>query len=71
MMSTPDCFRLERELGQGGMATVYLVHNLKHDRKVTLKVLRSELAAVQKGRIDGESIGRWDGLDFSHADLPP
>jgi len=33
-------------LGQGGMATVYLAHDVKHDRKVALKVLRPELAAV-------------------------
>ncbi|HWA57871.1 MAG TPA: protein kinase [Gemmatimonadales bacterium] len=39
-------YRLERELGQGGMATVYLAHDLKHDRKVAIKVLRPELAAV-------------------------
>ena len=37
---------MERELGSGGMATVYLAHDLKHDRKVALKVLRPELAAV-------------------------
>jgi serine/threonine-protein kinase len=37
---------IERELGAGGMATVYLARDLKHDRKVALKVLRSELAAV-------------------------
>jgi TolB-like protein/tetratricopeptide (TPR) repeat protein len=36
---------LERELGRGGMATVYLAHDLKHDRPVALKVLRPELAA--------------------------
>ena len=41
-----DRYRLERELGQGGMATVYLAQDLKHDRSVALKVLRPELAAV-------------------------
>jgi Tol biopolymer transport system component/tRNA A-37 threonylcarbamoyl transferase component Bud32 len=39
-------YRVERELGQGGMATVYLAHDLKHDRQVAIKVLRPELAAV-------------------------
>jgi serine/threonine-protein kinase len=39
-------YLLERELGQGGMATVYLAQDLKHDRKVALKVLKPELAAV-------------------------
>ena len=41
-----DRYRIERELGAGGMATVYLAHDLKHDRPVALKVLRPELAAV-------------------------
>jgi serine/threonine-protein kinase len=41
-----DRYRLERELGAGGMATVYLAHDLKHDRKVAIKVLRPELAAA-------------------------
>jgi len=39
-------YRIERELGQGGMATVYLAEDLKHGRKVALKVLKPELAAV-------------------------
>ncbi|HEX9632034.1 MAG TPA: serine/threonine-protein kinase [Gemmatimonadales bacterium] len=37
---------MDRELGANGMATVYLAQDLKHDRKVALKVLRPELAAV-------------------------
>ena len=41
-----DRYRIERELGQGGMATVYLAQDVKHDRKVALKVLKPELAAV-------------------------
>jgi len=39
-------YRIERELGTGGMATVYLAEDLKHDRKVALKLLKPELAAV-------------------------
>jgi serine/threonine-protein kinase len=39
-------YRLERELGRGGMATVYLTHDLKHDRPVALKVLHPEIAAA-------------------------
>ena len=41
-----DRYVLERELGRGGMATVYLARDLKHDRLVALKVLRPELAAT-------------------------
>jgi serine/threonine protein kinase len=37
---------IERELGSGGMATVYLAHDKKHDRKVAIKILHAELAAV-------------------------
>jgi len=40
-----DRYKLERELGRGGMATVYLAQDLKHDRLVALKVLHPELAA--------------------------
>ena len=39
-------YDVERELGAGGMATVYLAHDLRHDRQVAIKVLRPELAAV-------------------------
>jgi len=44
--SLADRYRIERELGQGGMATVYLAHDVRHDRKVALKVLRPELSAI-------------------------
>jgi serine/threonine-protein kinase len=39
-------YQIERHIGEGGMATVYLARDLKHDRKVAVKVLRPELAAV-------------------------
>ena len=41
-----DHYTLERELGRGGMATVYLAHDVHHDRPVALKVLHPELAAA-------------------------
>jgi len=44
-----DRYTIEREIGRGGMATVYLAHDPKHDRLVALKVLRPELAAVLGG----------------------
>jgi eukaryotic-like serine/threonine-protein kinase len=39
-------YRLEHEIGAGGMATMFLAEDLRHDRRVALKVLRPELAAV-------------------------
>ena len=44
-----DRYRIERELGAGGMATVYLAHDLKHDRSVAIKVLHPELGAALGG----------------------
>ncbi|MGD2124412.1 MAG: protein kinase [Gemmatimonadota bacterium] len=41
-----DRYAIESEIGSGGMATVYLAQDLKHDRKVAVKVLKPELAAV-------------------------
>ena len=39
-------YRMERHLGEGGMASVYLAEDLRHDRKVAPKLLKPELAAV-------------------------
>jgi serine/threonine-protein kinase len=44
--SLGDRYRIEREIGSGGMATVYLAQDVRHDRRVAIKVLRPELAAV-------------------------
>jgi len=41
-----DRYAIEREIGAGGMATVYLARDLKHDRQVAVKVLRPDLAAA-------------------------
>jgi len=44
-----DRYRIERELGAGGMATVYLAHDVKHHRQVAVKVLKPELSAILGG----------------------
>src|SRR2546425_563345 len=49
MIALADRYAIEREVGHGGMATVYLARDPKHDRPVALKVLRPELAAVLGG----------------------
>lgn len=41
-----DRYRIEREIGAGGMATVYLARDIRHNRNVALKVLNPELGAV-------------------------
>ncbi len=46
VVALSDRYRIERELGAGGMATVYLAEDLKHRRRVALKVLKPELAAM-------------------------
>ena len=45
-----DRYRIERELGHGGMATVYLAHDLKHDRAVAIKVLQKCAPHSRKAR---------------------
>ncbi len=44
-------YRIEREIGEGGMATVYLAEDLRHERKVALKVLKPELAQDRPSRL--------------------
>ena len=41
-----DRYRIESEIGSGGMATVYLAHDIRHERQVAVKVLRPDLAAA-------------------------
>ena len=61
-----DRYQLERELGRGGMATVYLARDLKHDRLVALKVLRPELGAVLGAERFLREIRLTAGLDHPH-----
>ncbi len=59
-------YRIERELGAGGMATVYLAEDLKHDRQVAIKVLRPELAAVVGGERFLSEIKTTANLQHPH-----
>src|SRR6476661_7831345 len=61
-----DRYTLERELGRGGMATVYLAREVKHGREVALKVLRPELAAVLGRERFLAEIGLTARLDHPH-----
>ena len=61
-----DRYRIERELGTGGMATVYLAEDLKHDRKVAVKVLKPELTAVLGGDRFIQEIKTTASLQHPH-----
>ena len=61
-----DRYTIERELGAGGMATVYLAQDVKHDRKVAVKVLRPELAAVLGTERFLQEIKITAGLNHPH-----
>ena len=50
LRSLADRYAIERELGRGGMATVYLARDARHHRRVAIKVLHPELAAVARRR---------------------
>src|SRR3954471_12154609 len=61
-----DRYRLERELGEGGMAIVYLAEDLRHHRKVAVKVLRPELAPASGGERFLREIEIAAGLRHPH-----
>jgi serine/threonine-protein kinase len=61
-----DTYELIRQLGSGGMATVYLATDLKHDRQVAIKVLRPELAAVIGGERFISEIKTTAALQHPH-----
>ncbi len=61
-----DRYRIERELGAGGMATVYLAEDLRHHRQVAIKVLRPDLAAALGGERFLREIEIAAQLDHPH-----
>ena len=64
-----DRYTIERHLGEGGMATVYLAEDLKHKRKVAVKVLRPEFAAVLSAERFVQEITTTANLQ--HPDILP
>jgi serine/threonine-protein kinase len=54
-----DRYVIEEEVGAGGMATVYLAHDVRHDRKVALKVLRPELATAEEASTSLIVVVNW------------
>jgi serine/threonine-protein kinase len=61
-----DRYRVERELGHGGMAVVFLAEDLRHHRRVAIKVLKPELSAVLGGERFLREIGIAAGLQHPH-----
>ena len=59
-----DRYRIERELGAGGMATVYLAHDIKHDREVAIEVLHPALAGYRRARNRQQYDVSPDGTRF-------
>ena len=59
-------YTIERELGRGGMATIYLAYDLRHDRAVALKVMHHEIAAALGGERFLREIRISAGLDHPH-----
>ena len=59
-------YRVERQLGQGGMATVYLARDLKHDRNVAIKVLHPDLARSLSAERFLREIGITARLNHPH-----
>ncbi len=58
-------YRIESELGEGGMASVYLADDIKHERKVALNVLKPELAAVvgaERFLAEIKTTAKWVGF---------
>ncbi|MFN0181275.1 MAG: protein kinase domain-containing protein [Gemmatimonadales bacterium] len=64
-----DRYRVDRVLGSGGMATVVLAHDLRHDARVAIKVLRPELAAVMGGARFAREVRITAGLQ--HPNILP
>ncbi len=61
-------YRVERELGEGGMATVYLPEDLKHERQVAVKVLRPLLTLRHPGASTRDPVSRPQEVESGYGD---
>jgi serine/threonine protein kinase len=61
-----DRYAIEREIGSGGMAVVYLAEDLKHHRQVAIKVMRPELSAILGGERFLREVGIAAKLNHPH-----